>query len=184
MPWRSIYFEKNETDKQLRKSGFWEQPAVCPRWQALSNYSYGWGPGFETLGSSKMLQRVQKNIVRLTDKAADPPYRVPPSMSDRSLNLTPGGKNFAKKDETIEPIQEVNLNGIKMLRELSDDIKADIERNFMNDLFLLIVNQPAASPITATEVMERKEEKLQMIGPAIESLLHENLDPIVKRVFR
>jgi hypothetical protein len=32
MPWRSIYFEKNETDKQLRKSGFWEQPAVCPRW--------------------------------------------------------------------------------------------------------------------------------------------------------
>jgi hypothetical protein len=183
MPWRSIYFEKNETDKQLRKSGFWEQPAVCPRWQALSNYSYGWGPGFETLGSSKMLQRVQKNIVRLTDKAADPPYRVPPSMSDRALNLTPGGKNFAKKDETIEPIQKVELNGLRMLRELADDIKADIERNFMNDLFLLIVNQPAASPITATEVMERKEEKLQMIGPAIESLLHENLDPIVKRVF-
>ena len=37
--------------------------------------------------------------------------------------------------------------------------------------------------MTATEVLERHEEKLLMLGPAIERQLHEMLDPIVKRTF-
>jgi len=65
------------------------------------------------------------------------------------------------------------------------DIKEKEERvhkAFYADLFLML-SQSDRRQITATEILEQKEEKLLMLGPVLERINDEALDPIIDRVF-
>jgi len=71
------------------------------------------------------------------------------------------------------------------ISELTEDIKekeARIDRHFYADLFMMITEMDRAQ-ITATEIAERKEEKLLMLGSVLERLNNEALDPAIDRVF-
>lgn len=186
MPWRSTWIERKEKARFLHRSGFVDMPAITPRWSALSQYSWGWGPGLWALGQSKALQKYERRSMHLTDKAADPPVNVPPNMGDRVIDLTPGAKNVVShRDARVTPIFEVNLNALDNLNNKISQIEYRISQLFYNDLFLLFVeNLAGAKTMTATEVLERHEEKLLMIGPVIERLLHEFLDPLVDLVLK
>ena len=59
-------------------------------------------------------------------------------------------------------------------------IEGLIHMIFKRDLFLLITDRPE---MTATEVVERSQEKLIMLGPVTERQVAEVLDPILNRVF-
>jgi hypothetical protein len=54
---------------------------------------------------------------------------------------------------------------------------------FYSDLFLMIAATEDRRQMTATEVDVRQEEKLQMLGPVIERLEHELLNPLIGRVY-
>jgi hypothetical protein len=62
-----------------------------------------------------------------------------------------------------------------------DRVETRIRRFFFNDLFLSILTNNKT--MTATEVAERHEEKLLVLGPVLERLQSEMLDPIIERVF-
>ncbi|MEW5726178.1 MAG: portal protein, partial [Thermodesulfobacteriota bacterium] len=51
---------------------------------------------------------------------------------------------------------------------------------FFNDLFVFLLRRPG---VTATEVVERHEEKLLLLGPVIERQQSELLDPLIERAF-
>jgi hypothetical protein len=181
MPYRSIYIEKNENIKTLRHTGYWEMPIMTPRWAALSHESYGWGPGLLSLGLAKAIQKMEKNSLQMTDKAMDPPLGLPPSLKDQEVDLSPGGLNtLGSVEEKIQRMVEIDLNGLDFMNRKIERYELKIQQLFYNDLFLLIINQPIAK-MTATEVLERKEEKMLMLGPTIERLLHELLDPIIEK---
>ena len=184
MPFRSVYFEKGEDDKQLSFKGYQEMPVVAPRWSALSNESWGWGPGLWGLGLSKATQKMEKTSLKLTDLASEPPMGVPPSLKDRMLDLTPGAKNpiGINEEKQLFPLIKVDLQGLNALDAKVERYEQKMQQLFYNDLFLLIIGAPAGR-MTATEVLERHEEKMLMLGPTIERQLHELLDPIVKRTF-
>jgi hypothetical protein len=82
--------------------------------------------------------------------------------------------------DTLKPMYEVNLP----LQYLTLDIK-EIERRidstFYADLFLAISSQDGQ--MTATEVVERHEEKLLVLGPVLERLQSELLSPVIDRTF-
>lgn len=181
MPIRSIYFEKGEDDKQLSYKGYQEMPLATPRWTALTNEAWGWGPGLLGLGLSKAAQKMEKTSLKLTDLASEPPMGVPPSLKDRMLDLTPGAKNpiGLSEEKGLFPLIKVDLNNLSALDQKIDRYDEKIRQLFYNDLFLMIINDRTGQK-TATEILERHEEKLLMIGPAIERQLHELLDIIVK----
>lgn len=180
MAYRSVYFEKGEDDKQLSLKGYNEMPIAIPRWTALTNEAWGWGPGLLGLGLSKAVQKMEKTSVKMTDLSVEPPYGVPPSLKDRLLNLTPGAKNSISvgEEKGLFPLIKVDLNGLTALDAKIDRYDDKMRQLFYNDLFLMILNDRQGQK-TATEVLERHEEKLLMIGPAIERQLHELLDVIV-----
>ena len=62
------------------------------------------------------------------------------------------------------------------------DVRQRINSAFYADLFLMLATQPVAR-MTATEVAERHEEKLLMLGPVLERLQNEMLDPLVGQAF-
>jgi len=180
MPIRSVYFEKGEDNKQLSYKGYQDMPLATPRWSALTNEAWGWGPGLLGLGLSKATQKMEKTSLKLVDLASEPPMGVPPSLKDRMLDLTPGAKNpiGLNEEKGLFPLVNVDLNGLDALDRKIDNYDGKMRSLFYNDLFMMIINDRMGKA-TATEILERHEEKLLMIGPAIERQLHELLDIIV-----
>jgi hypothetical protein len=62
------------------------------------------------------------------------------------------------------------------------DVRERIRSAYYADLFLMLANDNR-SGITATEVAERHEEKLLMLGPVLERLHNELLQPLIDTTF-
>jgi len=61
-------------------------------------------------------------------------------------------------------------------------IENRVKVGLFNDLFLMLEQAPTAK-MTAYEVAQKLQEKLQVLGPVIESLITESLKPKLKRVY-
>lgn len=185
MPWRSIYFEVGgDRDKPLRESGFKHFPALCPRWDVAGGDIYGNSPGMECLGDVKQLQQQQLRKSQAIDYQTNPPLQVPTSMKNREIERLPGGITYvdaASQSAGIRTMFDVALD-LGALREDIQDVRQRIESSFYSDLFLMLGNQ-TDTRMTATEVAERHEEKLLMLGPVLERLHNELLDPLITITF-
>lgn len=186
MAWGSYYFELGGPgDKMLRESGYKQFPAVVPRWALSGGDIYGNGPGMESLGDIKQLQHEQLRKANAIDFQTNPPLQVPTVMKNMDVNRLPGGVTYIDPGPggaVIKSAFEVNLN-LQYLREDIMDVRQRINASFFADLFLMISQQPADGKMTATEVAERHEEKLLMLGPVLERLNNELLYPMVELTF-
>jgi hypothetical protein len=185
MPFRSVYFELNgEKDKFLRESGFKRFPALVPRWATVGGDIYGNSPGMEALGDIKQLQHEQLRKAQGIDFKTKPPLQVPSSMKNRDVEAMPGGISYvdmASGGQGIKTAFEVTLDLSHLLADIQD-VRQRIQGSFYADLFLMLANQ-TDSRMTATEVAERHEEKLLMLGPVLERLQNELLDPLIEMTF-
>ena len=184
MAWKSVYFEPANRDGNfLRESGFKRFPALCPRWSVSGGDIYGNSPGMETLGDIKQLQHEQMRKAQGIDYLTKPPLQAPPNMKGRDVDMLPGGVSF---------VEQTNGNGIKTAFDtridlshlLGDiqDVRERINKGFFADMFLMMANDQR-SGITATEVAERHEEKMLMLGPVVERLHNEILSPLIDMTF-
>lgn len=185
MAWRSVYFEiGGDPNKYLRESGFERFPALCPRWATAGGDIYGNSPGMDALGDIKQLQHEQLRKAQAIDYKTKPPLQVPTSMKNRDVETLPGGVSYvdaATNNGGIRTAFEVNLDLSHLLADIQD-VRNRINGAFYADLFLMLANA-TDSRMTATEVAERHEEKLLMLGPVLERLQNELLDPLIEMTF-
>lgn len=185
MPWRSVYFERASSNQQvLRESGYKSFPCLCPRWQTVGGDIYGVSPGMEALGDVKGLQSQEFRKLLAIDYQSNPPIQIPSSMKNRETELFPGGVSYYDPQagsQGIKTAYEVNLD-IRMLLESQQDTRQRINGAFFADIFMMISGQDT-SRMTATEVAARNEEKMLMLGPVVERLNNELLDPLVETIF-
>jgi hypothetical protein len=183
MPWGSYYFEIGGEDRVfLRESGFQYFPALCPRWSVIGGDIYGNSPGMEALGDIKQLQHEQLRKAQAIDYQTKPPLQVPASMKNRDVETLPGGVSYYDgQSNGIKTAFEVNLNLQYLLNDIMD-CRERVRGSFYADLFLMLANTPNTR-MTATEVAERHEEKLLMLGPVLERLHNELLSPLVDITF-
>jgi hypothetical protein len=112
-----------------------------------------------------------------------PPMVGPPELRNEPASLLPGGITY-----TSDPTGKAFRSAIDVridISHLSADIRETQERvkdAFYANLFLMMAESDRRE-ITAREVDERHEEKMLMLGPVLERLHDELLDPLVKRVF-
>lgn len=184
MPWESVYIEYENPQDVLEMGGYQEFPFFCPRWEVAGSDDYGRGPGMDILPDVKMLQELQATSLTALHKTADPPLNVPSTMKDR-LNRFPGGINFydSTNPDGIKPLYEVKFDTASVDAKI-ERVQNAVEQGLFNDVFLMIATMPGYQPRTATEIMERHEEKLIMLGPVIERNIHELLDPCINRTFK
>jgi hypothetical protein len=76
---------------------------------------------------------------------------------------------------------EVNLRLDYLLEDIQD-VRERIRQGDYADLFLMLAND-TRSGTTATEIAERHEEKLLMLGPVLERLHNELLSPLIDITF-
>lgn len=184
MPWKSVYFEVGgDKDRCLRESGFKDFPALAPRWDVAGGDIYGNSPGMEALGDVKQLQQQQLRKSQAIDYMTKPPLQLPVGMKNREIDAMPGGVSYL--DNTGTPatrnLFQVQLDLNHLLAD-TQDVRQRINSAFYADLFLMLANSTNAQ-MTATEVAERHEEKLLMLGPVLERMNDELLNPLVEGAF-
>jgi len=185
MPYSSIWILDNFIDTDdfgiLNISGFNEMPYHVARWDAINDDPYGIGPGVKAVGDVKNLNLLDKITTYGLNKAVNPPILVPSFMNIK-LNNAPGGITYysGRHDEfQIKPLYTISsdLNAAIVFMNRWEQI---LKETFQNDLFIYMMNR---SNVTATEISERAEEKLLLLGPVLERIETELLIPCFDRVF-
>jgi hypothetical protein len=185
----SVYYEAssvNNTDKGgvLSESGFDSFPALCPRWLVTGADVYGTGPGHDALPDIRQLQHGQLRRAQAIDYQVQPPLQVPATLKAAGVNRLPGGVQYVDSvgsENSIKTMFDVRLD-LSALREDIGDMRDRIKQHYFEHLFMMMAND-TRSGITATEVAERHEEKLLMLGPVLERLQNELLDPLIDFTF-
>jgi hypothetical protein len=138
----------------------------------------------EALGDVKQLQHEQLRKAQAIDYQTKPPLQVPASMKNRDIEMLPGGISYydGAANNGIKTAFEVNLNLQYLLNDIMD-CRERVRGAFYADLFLMLANAGPNTRMTATEVAERHEEKLIMLGPVLERLHNELLAPLVDTTF-
>jgi hypothetical protein len=185
MPFRSVYWEQGRTGSDvntvLRESGFQRFPAIVPRWSVSGQDVYGNSPGMACLGDVKQLQHEQRRKGQILDHLTQPPTQGPPLMKNKEVDTLPGGHTEVDGNGAgIRPLWQVNPDLQGLLYDIQD-VRGRINSSFYADLFLMLAS--TTKSMTATEVAERHEEKLLMLGPALERLHHEGLEPLIDITF-
>lgn len=186
MRFSSHYMELgNESDKQcLSESGFKRFPVLAPRWSVSGQDIYGSSPGQEALGDVKQLQHEQLRKSQGIDYQVNPPIQVPTSYKDAAKARLPGGVMFVDENQGsagVRSAYQVPINLQHLLLDIQD-VRERIRSTYYADLFLMLAND-TRSGVTATEVAERHEEKLLMLGPVLERLHNELLSPMIDLTF-
>jgi len=186
MAYRSVYYEKSETEKLLAEKGFEEFPIMAPRWEVTAEDVYGNEcPGMTALGDVKQLQIQEKKKAQALDKLVDPPLQAPAEMRGQRISLIPGDTSYVD--------QRGPGTGISSIYDISPDFNA-ISADIMNtehrvnqayfvDLFLMFTNIPDRERVTQEEIIKKHEEKLLMLGPMLQRTQTELFDKVIERTF-
>jgi|SRR5215467_1806804 len=183
--YRECYWEIGQPREYvLRKGGFFEQPFVCPRWDLVSNDSYGRSPAMDALGDIKQLQQETKRKAQAIDKLVNPPLVADVQLKNQPASLLPGGITYIAGVNNIgmKPIYTV-MPPVREIMEDLNEVRERIKAIFFNDLFQMISQFPPKSNVTATEIDARRSEQLVMLGPVLERIQNECLEMSVERVF-
>ena len=178
MPYTSVYVEK-ETGHILQSSGFIEQPFMAARFYKMPHETYGRGPGSSALPDLEMLQEMAKTTLRGAQKMVDPPLQMPDQGFLTPPTTAPGRINYYRTGSTdrIEPLMTHGRPDLGM--DLIQSIQNRIREIFFVDQLQLNIGPQ----MTATEVIQRTEEKQRLMGPVVGRALTELLSPMLIRVF-
>ena len=178
MPFESVYLDADSGD-ELSVSGFKEFPFVVPRYLKASHEIYGRSPAMTALPDVKMLNEMSKVIIKSAQKQVDPPLLVPDDGFMLPVRTVPGGLNFyrAGTRDRIEPLNIGANNPLGLNME-------EQRRNSIRNAFYVNQLQMQDGPqMTATEVIQRNEEKMRLLGPVLGRLQSELLKPLIDRSF-
>lgn len=178
MPFASMYICM-ETKMVMQESGFQEFPYVVPRFLKATGEVMGRSPAMVALPDVKMLNLMSKTIIQAAQKLIDPPLLVPDDGFLLPVRTQPGGLNFFRSGtrDTITPLN-TGAN-IPIGLNMEEQRRSAIRSAFYVDQLLT-----GGSPnMTATEVVQRQEERMRVIGPVLGRLMNEMLRPMIDRVF-
>ena len=178
MPFQSVYMEY-ETGHIISIGGFREFPYVVPRYLKASNEIYGRSPGMNSLPDVKVLNKMVEVSLKAAQKQVDPPLLVPDDAMILPVRTAPGSLNYYRSGsrDRIESLQIGANNPLGL--NMEDQRRRSISRTFHVDQLLIQENRT----MTATEVMQRNQEKMKILGPVIGRLQQELLMPLIIRVF-
>jgi hypothetical protein len=182
MPFKSVYIEVSKKHL-ISEGGYREFPYFTPRFNKNSGEVWGSSPGMVSFADIKMINDMCKVLIRSAQKIVDPPLVLPHDGYLLPIKYGPAALNFRIKGSAQDEIKPLMTGGnIPVGLEIINEYRTTIKKNYFVDLFLLLAD-PARKDMTATEVMQRVEEKMLILAPVLGRLMNEFLNPLIDRTF-
>lgn len=193
--YRSCYWERGSTanqmnitesyDKLLSDRGYDSFRVLAPRWEVTGEDIYGtYCPGMEALGDIMQLQMMARRGMQALEKMINPPMVGPSSLRTQKSSILPGDITYLDVREgtqSFAPAFQIKPD-FEQLELKENEIRQRISKAMFEDLFLML-SESDRREITAREIDERHEEKLLALGPVLEQLNQDLLDPLVEITF-
>jgi hypothetical protein len=177
-PYHSCYYIRDKKIK-LSSKGYKEFPYAVPRWTKTSGEVYGRGPGMDMLPDIKMVNKMMEATLKGAQKMVDPPLMIQDDGVIGRPRLTPGGLTFVRPTSEV-PIRPLIVDSrVDFGYQAVEDVRKRIRSGFYVDQLQL--NE--GPQMTATEVNQRTEEKLRLMGPVLGRQHFEFLRPVIEKVF-
>ena len=183
MPYRVMYWVDGSAENEwLHIGGCHEFPIKVARYLVNGLEPYAKGAGWFAEGDAKMLQALEREYLTSVQLVNKPPMVSDADTAAKGINLVPGASNaVANTQSRLEPLLNVRPD-LTALKDKIETTKSAVKRAYSSDLFLLL-GEIDRGQMTAREVMERTQEKLQQLGPVVERLQFEFLNPILERIY-
>ena len=170
---------------KVEESGFHEFPLAVPRWETAPGEVYGRSPGMMALPDAKTLQAMGKTLLIAGQKAVDPPVWAYNDAVISPIRTFPGG--VITMDATAAsgiqgaPIGVLDTGkNMPLGLDMQTAVRQQVEAAFFKNVFALPIE---GRQMTATEILERKEEFMRTIGPVFGRLESDYIGHVVERVF-
>jgi hypothetical protein len=168
-----------DTKEFIKESGYKSFPYQCGRWSKLSNERYGRSPAKNCLPDIRMINAMEKVLIRASQKAVDPPLVLPSDGVMLPVRTSPNSIIF--KEPGSDPIEPLTFQGnLPVGFEHAEQKRQSIRRAFYNDELKLGKEKIEMS---ATEVVDRREEKLRAMAPMLGRIMTEVLEPLIVREY-
>ncbi len=181
MPFASFWV--CETSKKIcKESGYREFPYFTPRFYKNTNEAYGYGPGISSYSDIRMINQMMEYYIKGAETSLWPAWMLEHDSMIGSLDLRAGALNYQRAPLTqgMQAQQLTTDNKYQIGLDFIDRTERKISSAFFADLFLMLTQKPN---MTATEVIERSQEKMLILGPVLGRLQNELLNPLINRTF-
>lgn len=155
-------------------------PYIISRWTTSPNEMYGRSPAMSVLSEIKMLNAMRKTDIQARHMAVDPPILAADQSAIRKFSIKPGYINYGALDEQGNQLVKPYTTGVNIntSNDGTDQSREFINRAFFLNLFQILVDAPQ---MTATEVLQRAQEKGQLLTPTAGRQMSELLEPMIMR---
>jgi hypothetical protein len=176
-PFHSFYISITG-NRLLGEGGYLTFPLAASRYIQTPGEMYGRSPAMRVLPSLKTLNAQKRTFLKQAHRAADPTLlTADDGIVDRSLR--PGALNAGGVNPDGKLLVHVLPTGeIQVSKEMMQEERALINDAFLVNLFQIMTETPQMS---ATEVIERTNEKGILLAPTVGRQNSEKLGPMVMR---
>lgn len=177
-PFESLYIYVDGKEL-VDEGGYDEFPYMFSRFSKRSGEEYGYGPGGDAIHDVRMLNRMMEVSIRGAEKLVDPPILVPDDSVIGPLVINPAAIiNYRPDSDKIEPLVT------NARPDLGYDLMAGVRQRIIASYFINHLNLPQDNPqMTATEVLQRRDENMRLLGPMLSRQNSEFTGPSIERTF-
>jgi hypothetical protein len=174
-------YVSREGSALLEESGYRVLPYAVGRYVTGPREIYGRSPAMEALADIKSLQEMEKTLMRVSHRMVDPPLILTEEGALGAFSVRPNALNYGYLREDGTPlVQQLDMSGnIPIGIEMTDQKRKAVNDSFLVTLFQILVEEPRV--MTATEVLQRAQEKGALLGPTMGRQQSEFLGPIIER---
>lgn len=155
-------------------------PYLVPRWTKAAGEEYGRSPGMLALPELKVLNKMNETMLIGAQKLVDPPLVLPDDGYILPLMTQPGGLNYKRPGaDRPEPLFSNSVHLEFGYQGMEDRRKRVRDAYYIDQLRL----QQGGPMMTATEVLQRTEEAMRLLGPMLGRMQVEFLRPLIDRLY-
>ena len=177
----SGYFEC-KAKNLIEEGGFSTFPYIVSRYNTGPRETFGRSPAMTILPDIKMINEMSKTVIRAGQKVVDPPLLIADEGVMFPINTNAGAATFARMDGRTQPPVQPLFTGarVDIGLDMMEQRRKVINDAFLVTLFQILVETPT---MTATEVLQRAQEKGALLAPTIGRQQTEMLGPLIEREF-
>ncbi|MBN3738075.1 portal protein [Burkholderia sp. Tr-20355] len=174
------YWLDEGRERIVQNSGFRTFPIAIGRFYVGSDSVYGGSPAYDSMPDIRMANDMAKTNIRGAQKLVDPPLLASEDGVLEGFDLRSGSLNWGglddKGNEMVKPLLTGKQAQIGI--EFAQDTRQTINQWFYVTLFQILVD---SGDMTATEVLQRAQEKGVLLAPTLGRTQAELLGPLIER---